>query len=263
MTHLRQAYNQTFYERQRHLSLSSARVMVPLVMELMPVSSVVDVGCGLGTWLSVFQESGVTDLLGLDGPHVDLQSLLISPQHFRPLDLSCEFALERRFDLAVSLEVAEHLPKASAASFIASITKLAPVVLFSAAAPFQGGTNHLNEQWPGFWAAHFDRNAFVVIDCMRRQVWHRQDVQPCYAQNTLVFVERDRLQSLPRLKDLSNSPEPAQLAMVHPEIFLNAADPARQSFRIALGAACSIGWNNAKRRLQRTLNTGKNEAGER
>jgi hypothetical protein len=63
----------------------------------------------------------------------------------------------RTFDLAICLEVAEHLPPEAAEGFIDSLTRLAPVVLFSAAITFQVGNQHLNGQWPDYWATLFRR----------------------------------------------------------------------------------------------------------
>src|SRR6185436_10775009 len=93
---------------------SSAQVIIPLVMELLPVQSVVDLGCGIGTWLSVFRERGACDFLGIDGDYVEIDQLEIPRECFWPHDLRQPLNLERRFDLAVSLEVAEHLPAEAA-----------------------------------------------------------------------------------------------------------------------------------------------------
>ena len=69
-----------------------------------------------------------------------------------PFDLNQPFTLDRTSDLVVCLEVAEHVPPLSAGDFIASLTRLASIILFSAAIPYQGGDGHLNEQWPEYWA---------------------------------------------------------------------------------------------------------------
>ena len=59
--------------------------------------------------------------------------------------------MNRKFDLVLSLEVAEHLPSECAEAFVESLVNLGPVILFSAAIPYQGGENHVNEQWPEYW----------------------------------------------------------------------------------------------------------------
>jgi SAM-dependent methyltransferase len=201
-------YTKEYYEVLRNGSLRSAEVVVPLILGLVEAKSVVDVGCGDGTWLSVFRKSGIADVLGLDGEYVRDGLLHIPRECFLATNLEKAFAIERRFDLAVSLEVAEHLPSASAASFVESLTRLAPVVMFSAAIPFQGGNHHINEQWPSYWSEIFLRCEFMPID-LRGRFWDDPDIEWWYRQNMLLFVRKD---SLGRFAHASQPP----LDIVHP-----------------------------------------------
>src|SRR5436309_8946767 len=77
----------------------SAEEIVPLVMKLVPAKSVVDVGCGLGTWLAVFREQGATETLGIDGEWIDRNHLEIPSESFMAFDLTQPLRLDRRFDL--------------------------------------------------------------------------------------------------------------------------------------------------------------------
>jgi 2-polyprenyl-3-methyl-5-hydroxy-6-metoxy-1,4-benzoquinol methylase len=104
-------------------------------MDLLGPKSVIDVGCAAGTWLSVFRRSGVVDVLGTDTGYAENKMMAIAPEAFRKIDLEKPFLLERTFEMAMSLEVAEHLPEESAEGFVDSLTCLAPVILFSAANP--------------------------------------------------------------------------------------------------------------------------------
>jgi SAM-dependent methyltransferase len=203
-------------------------VIVPLVVERLRPRSVVDVGCGLGTWLAVFMENGVADVTGVDGDYVYSSRLEIPAERFVAHDLSTPLSLDRRFDLAVSLEVAEHLPADRAAIFVGSLTALAPFVLFSAAIPLQGGTNHVNEQWPEYWAALFGHRGFLPVDCVRREVWGDENVEWWYAQNTLLFVEEGRLASPPDGGRPFERTPFSQLALVHPRQYLWQVESARE-----------------------------------
>ena len=193
-------YAREFQKLIRTGSLQSARAVVPLVMDLVAPRSVVDVGCGSGAWLSVFAEAGVWDVAGLEGSPADPEVVDIEPSRIQVCDLSKPFHLDREFDLAASLEVAEHLPEDSAGSFIESLTRLAPVILFSAAIPGQGGVGHLNEQWPTYWARHFSRLGFEVCDCLRDRVWRDRRVEWWYRQNLLFFVREEARANYPRLE---------------------------------------------------------------
>ncbi len=185
-------YGDQFYHALRAGSDRSAAAIVPLVIDLVKPASVVDVGCGTGAWLARFQRHGIQDILGLEFSEVREDLLHLDRSRIRIVDASRPFCVEREFDLAVSVEVAEHLPEESAAGFVESLVKLAPVALFSAAAPGQGGTNHLNEQWPSYWAGHFARHGYALIDCLRDRIWRDQRIDWWYRQNLLLFVRQDR-----------------------------------------------------------------------
>jgi SAM-dependent methyltransferase len=231
-------YTDEFYKLNREYSKKSPQVIVPLVLELLPCQRVIDVGCGEGTWLKVFQEFGVEEILGVDGDYLDRNSLVISKEQFFPFDLTKPLHLDRQFDLAVSLEVAEHLPAESADIFINSLTSLAPAILFSAAIPHQPGEHHINTQWPNYWVNLFQARNYVVIDCIRKKIWHNPDVAYWYAQNILLFVQRDYLENNLLLKQEREENEPNALSIVHPELYINTvkklcdtADPEKMSLK--------------------------------
>ena len=215
-----QPYTKDFYEVQQHRSLRAAKEVVPVALELIQPKQVIDVGCGVGTWLSVFKECGVDDIWGLDGDWVDRKMLHIPEERFLSIDLTKSFQMERQFDLVVSLEVAEHLPSEYAETFVDSLTRLGPVVLFSAAIPFQGGKHHVNEQWPDYWLKYFQDRGYVVIDCIRNTIWQNDNVPWTYAQNILMFVSRDYLESHPLLKRELENTSTSQLCIVHPNNYL-------------------------------------------
>jgi hypothetical protein len=174
----------------------------------------------LGIWLSVFEEFGVKDVFGIDGDYVDRRMLKIANDRFMAFDLKKPIQINRKFDLVVSLEVAEHLPDESARTFVQSLTRLGPVILFSAAIPFQGGTGHLNEQWPDYWANYFKDDDYEAIDCIRKRVWQDDRVDWWYAQNILLFARRDYASSNALLQQKLENTCPSQLSIVHPRKYL-------------------------------------------
>jgi SAM-dependent methyltransferase len=182
-------YEASFFSGHLNGSARSAAVVVPLLLKHFPARSVIDVGCGVGTWLAEFARHGISDYLGVDGDYVPRDLLVMPSDHFQAADLSTFSPPARRFDLACSLEVAEHLPPACAASFVRLLTHLSPVVLFSAAIPGQGGTNHLNEQWQSYWAALFRVRGYVGIDCIRPAIFNDDRVELWYRQNTLIYCD--------------------------------------------------------------------------
>jgi SAM-dependent methyltransferase len=207
-------YSTAFFEEHHERAIRSAREVVPLVIEILRPSSVVDVGCALGEWLSVFLQYGIDDVLGIDGEYVDRSLLAIPRELFQAEDLTRPLVLNRRFDLAISLEVAEHLPAEVADSFVGSLVNAAPAVVFSAAIPEQDGFRHLNTQWPRYWAGLFASHRYRVVDCLRPQIWENEAVDFWYRQNLLVFAEDDVIAASPTLQAERGVRRP--LDVVHP-----------------------------------------------
>ena len=217
-------YDEQFYRSISGSARSSAHEVLPLVQALLQPQSVIDIGCGVGTWLSVWRELGVDDLLGVDGDYVKRDRLEIPGEQFLPFDLNQPLQLNRKFDLVMSLEVAEHLPSENAAGFVATLAQLGAVILFSAAIPQQGGTHHVNEQWPEYWVRLFAKHGFVPLDYLRPRIWQNERVEWYYAQNLLLFVAQDFLNKRPALqKALAQSIQPPP-ALVHPRKYLEVIE---------------------------------------
>ena len=217
-------YSPVFYSGLARGSARSARSVVPLLVGLLNPASVVDVGCGTGIWLAEFGRCGVTDGLGVDGSYVRRDQLVVDSTRFVAHELKRALRLERTFDLAISLEVAEHLPPERADSFVGDLTRLSSVVVFSAAVPFQGGTHHLNEQWPEYWAEKFARRRYAAVDWLRPKIWKDPTVEPWYRQNTILYVQQEALRSRPDLTGLAaHVADGRTLSRVHPEMYEMAA----------------------------------------
>jgi hypothetical protein len=185
----------------------AANIVLPLIFQLEKPSSVLDIGCGLGTWLSASKNLGVVDYLGVDGEYVNKDLLTIPLINFKAHDLRTPLHLNRKFDLAICLEVAEHLPESSSDVLVSSLVCHADKILFSAAVPGQGGQNHINEQWPEYWEKKFAVHGFYFHDTIRPLIWNNPNVDWWYRQN-IFLLERKKPNGFP-----FNS-----LSVVHPEL---------------------------------------------
>jgi len=246
-------YDPIFFAKNNATSSKSAEIIVPLIIDLVSPHSVIDIGCGTGTWLSVFKAHNVDEITGVDGHWVQDEMLLIPKSCFLAYDLTQSLNIERRFDLAVSLEVAEHLDRRCARNFVSTLVKLSSVIVFSAAIPFQDGTHHVNEEWPDFWAKLFGEHEYVPIDCIREMIWNNEDVAWWYAQNILVFAEKKYVLNNPKLQRAFELTRVSQLSIVHPGMHLQTAhlQAALRSpdLKEVLGMLARLTINAIKRRL--------------
>jgi SAM-dependent methyltransferase len=175
------------HEEDTH-NLTSPNIIVPYIVEKFKPRSVIDVGCGIGTFLHVFKKQGVEDILGVDGKWVNKSQLYIDQGEFREANLEEPIRLDRTFDLAICLEVAEHLAPSAADTIIDSLTSLSSTIIFSAATWKQGGQNHLNEQPFSYWKEKFENRGYTIIDYFRPVFWNVENVQWWYKQNMFLAV---------------------------------------------------------------------------
>lgn len=190
---------------------SAAEEVLPLLIEKLHPSSVLDVGCGLGTWLKVAKDLGIKEVFGIDGASKDKEQLKISPDEFSEIDLRRPLNLSKKFDLVLCLEVVEHLPPECAEILIQSLCNHADIVLFSAAIPNQGGCGHVNEQWPKYWIDLFAKKGFKAFDYVRPFFWENEKVDLWYRQNMILFSNND-------LSKKFNLPDFRLLPLVHPAL---------------------------------------------
>jgi len=218
-------YDDAFFAEHTDVTVQAARIIVPFLLRLARPKSVIDVGCAVGAWLKVFRENGAESIRGLDGRYVDRSKLLIDPACFTPVDLAQAVTVHRAhtfrpdegYDLAVCLEVAEHLPGSAAPGLVHTLTTLAPFVLFSAAVPGQRGVGHINEQWPSYWKSLFEEHGFRRLDPLRRHIWRDDRIPWWYRQNMFLYVSSD---AMGRSEALREEEKLAELDVVYIE-FLN------------------------------------------
>lgn len=197
-------------------NFKAPKEVVPLIMELVKPSSVVDVGCGLGTWLKEFLNYGVESILGIDGVYVERKKMKIPEKFFLAKNLDEPLNIIRKYDLVISLEVAEHLKESSAEKFIETLTKLGDTILFSAAIKAQGGQNHINEQNPKYWINKFNQNGYDLYDILRPIFWNNKNVDWWYRQNMMIFTKNKIIAS--KLENLDSF---FGQNLVHPVLFQN------------------------------------------
>ena len=212
------------------MSWASACRIVEAVKSFVSIGSVIDIGCGVGQNLKAFSEAGAEFVRGVDGSWVNKELLMIPSESFTQADLSQPGLSgkipEKHFDLTISTEVAEHIDPENAENFMDNLVSFSDVILFSAAIPGQGGTHHVNEQWPSYWIEKFAARGFVPADCIRSMLWNCKDVHSWYKQNLMFFVRKTCLDKYPLLQDEAERPV---LEAVHPDVWTNKLNSGKVS----------------------------------
>lgn len=226
-------YNFSWHQRHSEKTRISADVTLSILLDIFRPRSILDVGCGDGIWLRQAEDLGLVELKGVDGPWTDMDKLLFSKENLSIFDLEKTFNLNRRFDIAISLEVAEHISNESSDNMIENLISHSDIVLFGAAIPYQGGFRHINEMWQSWWANKFVERGYQCFDVIRPQIWNRNDVHYWYKQNALVYVNserKDHLRNFERYateRSLTGWP----LDVVHPEKYESIATYKQIAFK--------------------------------
>jgi hypothetical protein len=197
-----------------------------------PPCSLIDVGCGTGVWLRAALENGVSDVAGIDGVALAADRLLVPGSLITCHDLTRPIECIRRYDVALCLEVGEHLSGALADTLIASLTGLTDTVVFSAACPGQRGQHHVNCQWPAYWQTLFNNHGFICSDSVRWLIWDEQKIEPWYRQNMFLAV-RD---------PLAAGTEPRIAAVRHPDLPEDRSDAIANYLSHAEVGGLPIRW---------------------
>jgi SAM-dependent methyltransferase len=219
-------------------TLEGAHHALKAFLPRLSVSSVLDIGCGRGTWLKAALDCGIQDVVGVDGVALPRAELHFPPANFLVRDLSQPIDLGRKFDLVVCLEVGEHLESAKAPQLVANLTRHADTVLFSAACPGQLGQHHINCQWPDYWQSRFNKLGFVCSDWPRWTIWSNGNIEPWYRQNMFIAERNDR----------EAGKEGRICPVVHPEVLHDMQKFAIRQARNAVlskisQGEMSLGWH--------------------
>ena len=171
----------------------SPSVIAPIVMAYFNPKSVVDYGCNIGVWLQAFKDLGAKEVHGYDVWERGENSCLTAGE-FDQVNFEVDIPVKKS-DLAINLENAEHVSEARADVLIDALTSSAPVVLFSAATPGQGGDHHLNEQPHEYWHYKFATRGYIMYDTIRWAVRGNPKVSWWYKNNIFLYVRSPYIKS--------------------------------------------------------------------
>ncbi|WP_052768096.1 methyltransferase domain-containing protein [Brachyspira hyodysenteriae] len=205
---LKKIYDENFWKNTGgNYNYRSAKLILPLIFKYYKPNSIIDIGCGIGTWLKAAFELGITNIKGIDCNEISEDFLLIPRQYISIDNLEThENVNNEKYDLAISVEVAEHLDNSVSEHFVKTLISYSDVIIFSAAIPYQGGEHHINCQPPDFWCNIFKKNGYVCFDFRNILMNMWEDINPCYSQNLLLYVNKNLMDKFENNFYFTNKP---------------------------------------------------------
>ena len=243
-------YNKNFFDYIDNQSFESAKIILNELKKLISFNSVIDVGCGTGSWLRAAQTlSEKINLIGIDGEYAK-NTFNCKEAKFISLDLEQNFMnkIDCKSDLVVCMEVAEHLKPTRSTTFIENLCNLSDIILFSAAVKHQRGTLHINEQPQSYWIDKFKKNNYSAYYLPRKKLWTNNKIikTPYYISNSFLFIKDGNT----NIKNLNNFKvkEDDVVDIVHP-VYLDWLQDKNSPFRTHLYYFFPSLYNAIKRRF--------------
>lgn len=224
--------HQSHLEDEDQRGYSNRRLAKAIHATLAP-SSAIDVGCGVGFLMAELERLAV-ETHGVEGLWLEEAAVRTSPDRYLKRDLEQPLSLDRRFDVCISIEVAEHLEESRASGFVADLCRLSDAVVFSAAINGQGGQGHKNEQWQSYWAERFAAQGFEAYDPFRPGFLRDAEMLPWFRQNVLLFLKQGHPLSGPLAPDRVS---PELCNMILPEYHRKILRRTRQRMKRAIETA--------------------------
>ena len=137
----------------------SAEIIMNVLLEEFAPKRIADIGCGCGVYAHSFGKKGV-EVFALDGATPPAEHAFPISIHVQDITVPFENKWSR-FDFALCLEVAEHIPEALSDAFLDNLARFSDTIVMSAAAPYQGGHHHVNEQPKRYWVKRLAERGYA------------------------------------------------------------------------------------------------------
>jgi len=163
--------NEKFYRKSlREDSQRSFRLLSNIIIQEFNPSTVIDYGCGAAWVIYYLMEKGV-DCIGIE-PNPNAKYIAKGSTIDKVMDLSLtdKIDLNKKVDVSICLEVAEHIDEKHKDIIIENICRSTDLVFFSAATVGQGGYGHVNEQPFSYWLEIFKNNGFVLEEAISKRI---------------------------------------------------------------------------------------------
>lgn len=212
-------YDNEFYNEQSSWSYNSAKIVMPIIIELFSPKSMADVWCWIWTWLKAWKELWIEKIKWFDWEYALNNELKIDKSEFTPIDLQTKLIADSKYDIAISLEVWEHIYDKHINTYVENLCTLSDIIIFWWAIPWQWWINHVSENWPTFWKMKFEEKWYVMLDIIRQKILNNTNIEYWYRQNMFVFIKKDLYNT--KYSNLNDFLYSDELYIVHKQIIKN------------------------------------------
>ena len=198
MKELESIYKKSFFSKRHKLQWRAEHLCNTVIQtaKLKEGNSIIDVGCATGEFVQEFQNRKIF-AYGIEGSS---QALDFIPERIKEdvhiFDLRTQITasfLNAKLNVALCLEVAEHIEPEYSDIFVQNLCNLSNYIIISAAPPGQKGHYHVNCKDPGYWEMKFSDFGYVrqkgdeLIwkNCL--EPFKRKKGLNAYYANTLIF----------------------------------------------------------------------------
>ena len=166
-------YNEEYYKTScGEISYLRADMWMPFyenvadrIIESLHPTTVLDVGCAVGYLVAALRDRGV-EAYGIDASEFAISKVR---EDIKPFCRVCSvlddlpYDLPKKYDLVITIEVAEHLYEEDSRRFIDNICKYSDQIIFSSTPDDFSEKTHFNVQQPEYWAKKFAENGFLKV----------------------------------------------------------------------------------------------------
>jgi 2-polyprenyl-3-methyl-5-hydroxy-6-metoxy-1,4-benzoquinol methylase len=190
-------YNDRYYKWHYDNTRNYIIKTMDWYMDTYKPNSVIDYGCGIGSYLESAMNKGVEKIKGFDigGEYVKKYTNKNVIPFIEYLDCTKPLITDK-YDCTISLETGEHIETELSESFVKNITDSTSdkgIILYSAAQPNQNGTGHINCQTKEFWIKIFEKNNFQKEIELTKHIsdnWFRLGAPNYICNNLIVFKKK-------------------------------------------------------------------------
>ena len=189
-----QGYSEAYYDGIESANSHAYLLLAETLTEVFSPRSVADVGCGSGGISAALRDRGVEQIYPFDFSQASVD--MTQKRGFtnaRRLDVTQAKEIPATADLCLCLEVAEHIPRKFEQHLVSLLSRVAPVLIFTAAPPGQGGHLHVNLRSQDHWKQLFREQGMEQDNSSQQQMLQMFGGRMIrdYSTNLLVFRRRN------------------------------------------------------------------------